>query len=105
MSTPLRNAKPAWLGLVLTAALSASLGCRKPVPPSENTAATTANAPAPAPDGLVAEFIVSHPDRTWATARTTMGPQSSFVPKSPAIYLGTLLGLPLSTFEQLDFLS
>src|SRR5262249_45597995 len=58
-------------------------------------------APVPAPDGLLSEIVVPHPDRTWELVRSSVG-GSPLVPSSPAVFLGDILGLPVSALEQLD---
>jgi hypothetical protein len=88
------------LGFFLALLLTVAAGCKR-APKVEPALGDRALAPVPAPDGLLSDFIVPHPDRTWELVRASVG-GSPLVPSSPAVFLGDVLGLPVSALEQLD---
>ena len=91
------------LGFVLAVVLAFSAvagGCKRSAK-VEPASAEKALAPVPAPDGLLSEIVVAHPDRTWELVRSSLG-GAPLVPSSPAVFLGDVLGLPVSALEQLD---
>jgi hypothetical protein len=86
-----------YLSLVLL--LSTSAACKR-APVSGEVPRAGVDQTVPAPDGLVSELFIPHPDRTWEAVRTSLGVG---LPASPAIFLGGALGLPVSSLDQLDF--
>src|SRR5260370_23851680 len=82
-------------------AFAFAAGCKRS--PKTDPALTERPAAVPAPDGLLGELVVAHPDRTWEEIRTTIG-GGPLVPNSPAVFLNDLLGLPLAALDQLDLL-
>src|SRR4029077_3687673 len=78
-------------------------GCKR-APPKEDLASTERRSiPVPAPDGLLAELVIPHPDRTWEMVRASVG-GAPLVPTSPAVFLADVLGLPVSALDQLDLI-
>src|SRR5262245_42985853 len=88
------------LGFFLALLLAVSAGCKR-TPQVEPALGERALAPVPAPDGLLSEIVIPHPDRTWELVRSSVG-SSPFVPNSPVVFLGDVFGLPVSALEQLD---
>jgi hypothetical protein len=88
------------LGFVTALVLALSGGCKK-APQVDPAAGERALAPVPAPEGLLSEVVIAHPDKTWDLVRSSLG-GSPLVPSSPAVFLGDVLGLPVSALEQLD---
>ena len=76
-------------------------GCKRAPPKEELASNERRPLPVPAPDGLLAELVIPHPDRTWEMVRPSVG-GSPLVPSSPAVFLVDVLGLPVSAIEQLD---
>jgi hypothetical protein len=76
-------------------------GCKRTPPKEELASNERRPLPVPAPDGLLAELVIPHPDRTWEMVRPSVG-GSPLVPSSPAVFLVDVLGLPVSAIEQLD---
>jgi hypothetical protein len=85
-----------WLSLLI--ALAAGAGCKQSSVSGEPARANVEES-VPAPDGLVSELFIPHPDRLWASARTSLG---AGLPVSPAIFLGGAIGLPVTALDQLD---
>jgi hypothetical protein len=88
------------LGVVLALFFAPAAGCKR-APNVEPASGAQALAPVPAPDGLLSEIVVPHPDRTWDLVRASVG-GSPLVPSSPAVFLGDVLGLPVAALDQLD---
>src|SRR6185369_11658849 len=88
---------------VVVLAAAAPLGGCKRTPQVEPASGEHVMAPVPAPDGLLSDVVVPHPDRTWDLVRASVG-GSPLVPASPAVFLGDVLGLPVSALEQLDLI-
>jgi hypothetical protein len=61
-----------------------------------------ARPPVPAPEGLLGEIIIGHPDQIWETVRTDLGGGSRLLPRSAPLFVGSLLGLPSRAFDQID---
>jgi hypothetical protein len=94
---PVRRALLAVCCLSALIVLSAGTACKKS-PVSGDTGASV-EAAVPAPDGLVSELFIPHPDRSWSSIRASLG---SGLPVSPAIFFGGALGLPVNALDQLD---
>ncbi len=88
------------IAFVFVVGLSIGVGCGRNRP-KEDPSAEHVAPPVPAPEGLIAEIVVSHPDRTWEAVRGALGPMP-LLPTSPAVFLGDALGLPVGALEQLD---
>jgi hypothetical protein len=82
---------------VLIALFAAGACKRSPVSGEPNPSSTEGSVPAP--DGLVSELFIPHPDRVWGSIRESVGVG---LPVSPAIFLGGALGLPVTALDQLD---
>src|SRR5579859_2189260 len=87
------------LGLSLALAFAFVAGCKRA--PKTDATQTERPAAAPAPDGLLGDLVVPHPDRTWEEARATIG-GGPLVPASAAVFIGDMLGLPVAALDQLD---
>src|SRR5262245_49523045 len=94
--------RPLVLGFFIASLLATAGGCKR-APKVEPASGEHVLAPVPAPDGLLSEIVVPHPDRTWDLVRSSIG-GSPLVPASPAVFLGDVLGLPVSALEQLDLI-
>jgi hypothetical protein len=90
------------LGFFLALLLAVSVGCKRTTK-VELAAGERALAPVPAPEGLLSEIVIPHPDRTWELVRASVG-GSPLVPSAPAVFLGDVLGLPVAALEQLDLI-
>src|SRR5215471_4803510 len=90
------------LGFVSLVFLAAIGGCKR-TSNVEPASGERALAPVPTPDGLLSEIVIPHPDRTWELVRSSAG-GSPLVPSSPAIFLGDVLGFPVSALDQLDLI-
>jgi len=85
--------------LSLALLLSMGAACKRPSPSGDPARASLDQA-VPAPDGLVSELFIPHPDRVWEAVRASLGVG---LPVSPAIFVGGALGLPVTALDQLDF--
>ena len=91
------------IGVVFALLVALASGCKRAPPKQDPGSAQQAPAPVPAPDGLIAELVVPHPDRTWEMTRATLG-NMPLVPTSPAVFLADALALPVAALEQLDLI-
>ncbi|HEX9296663.1 MAG TPA: hypothetical protein VF881_12540 [Polyangiaceae bacterium] len=95
------RARRCFVWAVFTLLLSLTASCKRS--PTGAAGAEGTSTAVPPPAGLVGELILAHPDRTWESVRTSLAAGKGLVPSSPAVFLGGVLGLPLSALEQLDF--
>src|SRR5258707_5738761 len=83
--------------------LATGPGCKRNASKDDPASAQRAPAPVPAPEGLISEVVIPHPDLTWGAVRTSLG-DLPLVPNSPAVFLVDALGLPVSALDQLDLI-
>ena len=88
------------IGFIGVCSLAVAAGCGRNRSKEESSSQHVAP-PVPAPEGLMGEIVVPHPDRTWEAVRDALGPMP-LLPVSAAVFLGDALGLPVAALEQLD---
>jgi len=91
------------LALLYALVLATGSGCKRNASKDDPASAQRAPAPVPAPEGLISEVVIPHPDLTWGAVRTSLG-DMPLVPNSPAVFLVDALGLPVSVLDQLDLI-